>query len=439
MKRYYIHKLGCPKNDVDAECISGYLRNLGYQKTDTADDAELLIVNTCGFIQDAKEESIDAIMKSLKIKRKNEKSRVIVTGCLAQRYANDLAGDIPEIDGILGLDNIIQIQDILESKDAKIAVSENNLRKYREFDIERELDANQVFAYLKISDGCDNRCAYCSIPDIRGRFRSRQMENILDEARYLLDHSKKEIILVSQESTAYGLDLYGKQSLIALLDRLSALNGEFWIRIMYLHPGRLTSELIDYMIDNPRICNYFDLPLQHCNDEILQAMGRKTTRSAIEKLIGEIRGKSARSAIRTNFIVGFPGETGMQFKELCSFVEEIEFDRLGAFVYSREENTKAANMPEQVKRIIREKRYHRLMEIQREIAFTLNEKDVGERFEVIVDRVNIEEGYSMARTRLDAPEIDREVKLGFTDLRPGEFIPININGYDGYDLLGTRE
>ncbi|MFH1701540.1 MAG: 30S ribosomal protein S12 methylthiotransferase RimO [Candidatus Zixiibacteriota bacterium] len=439
MKRYYIHKLGCPKNDVDAEYLSGYLGNLGFQKTDDADDADYIIVNTCAFIRDAKEESIDSILHLIKIKDRKKDSRVIVTGCLAQRYSHDLVKDIPEIDGVLGLDNITQIRDLMDNKDAKIAIAENNSREYREFQIDRELDPNQVFGYLKISDGCNNRCAYCSIPDIRGRFRSRKMENILNEARYLINHGKKEIILVSQECTAYGLDLYGRQCLSSLLDGLSGLDGDFWIRIMYLHPGRLTSDLIDYIIDNPKICNYFDLPLQHCSDDILRAMGRKTTRSSIEKLISKIRQKKMRSAIRTNFIVGFPGETEKQFEELCSFIEEIEFDRLGAFVYSREENTKAADMPNQVEHKTKDERYHHLMEIQREIALTRNENDIGERFEGIIDRVNFEEGYSIARTRFDAPEIDQEVNLKNIDLRPGEFIPIIITGYDGYDLLGTRE
>jgi ribosomal protein S12 methylthiotransferase len=439
MKTYYIHRLGCPKNDVDAEYIAGFLRQQNIDPAASPEDADLLIVNSCAFIQPAKEESIDAVLSLAKLKENAKGKRLVITGCLSQRYAEELARDIPELDGIFGLDDFTDIAKLLGDHKSPIVSRHENLRTYRDYNFPREIMASEPFAYIKISDGCDNRCSYCAIPDIRGHFRSRPIETICREAEFLLDQGKKELILVSQESTAYGRDLYGKPRLIGILDEISKLGGDFWLRIMYLHPARLSEDLIDYMIDNRRICNYFDLPLQHINDELLQAMGRKVTRHRIGEILERIRSAESRAAVRTNFIVGFPGETEEQFEELCRYVEERRFDRLGAFVYSAEEGTPAAEMPDQITEESRERRYHRLMEIQQQIAFENNDNDVGQRFEVLIDEVDTDNGHAIGRTRFDAPEIDQNVRLDGTDMTPGDRVLARVTGSDGYDLLGERE
>ena len=438
MKTFYIHKLGCPKNDVDADYIAGYLKNKGLTQETIPENADILIVNSCGFIQSAKEESVDAVLDLARLKKNGDK-KLIITGCLSQRYAGELAKEIPELDGIFGLDSFTEIVGILGEGNGQRVVQQQNPLQYREFDFERVVETNQVFAYLKISDGCDNRCAYCAIPDIRGQFRSRPIEKIVAEARFLLASGKRELILVSQESTAYGRDIYGKRRLFDLLDELSGLKDDFWLRIMYLHPARLDRELVDYIIDNERICNYFDLPLQHINSQLLASMGRQIDRKGIVELLEYIRSRRERSVIRTNFITGYPGETEAMFEELCDFIREFKFDRLGAFAFSPEEGTRAEGLPNQVKELERERRYHKVMEIQRDIAFDKNEDDVGKSFEVIVDNIDREKHQSCARTRFDAPDIDQIVRLPFADCVPGDILSAKITGCDGYDLFGARE
>lgn len=439
MKSFYLHKLGCPKNDVDAEYIAGFLRGQRLKAVDSPEEADILIVNTCGFIQPAKEESIEAILDLAQIKEKYGDKKLIVTGCLSQRYADDLAADISEIDGIFGIENFTDIGKLLYSEQEKIISRTTMDQVYREYDFNRAVDDDQPFAYLKISEGCDNRCSYCAIPDIRGKFRSRTIEKIVSEAEFLLKSGKKELILVSQECTAYGREIYGGRQLTSLLEALSGLDGEFWLRIMYMHPARLDTELIDYMIDNERICNYFDLPLQHIDDSLLKSMGRQVTRAKITDLLAYIRSRKGRTVIRTNFILGYPGETEEKFKELCWFIREQEFDRLGAFVFSPEEGTRAAELSGQIDDETRERRYHKIMEIQRDIAFDKNEEDVGNIFDVLVDTVDRENNQAVARTMFDAPEIDQIVRLDFADLQPGDIVRVKIIGYDGYDLLGARE
>ncbi len=439
MKSFYLHKLGCPKNDVDAEYIAGYLKDKNLIQADDPDDADILIVNTCGFIRPAKEESIEAILDLAQIKEKYADKKLIVTGCLSQRYSTDLANDIPEVDGIFGIDNFTDIESLLQNDSKRIISGPIRATKYREYDFTRAVDSLQPFAYLKISEGCDNRCSYCAIPDIRGQFRSRTIEKIVEEASFLLASGKKELVLVSQESTAYGRDLYGKRSLLPLLGALSALEGDFWLRTMYMHPARLEKEHIDYMIDNERICNYFDLPLQHIDDSLLKSMGRQVNREQITDLISYIRSRKKRAVIRTNFILGYPGETEEMFEDVCRYIQENEFDRLGAFVFSPEDGTKAAGLDGQIDDLEREKRYHKIMEIQRDIAFDKNEGDIGKIYTVIVDSVDLENNRAVARTRFDAPEIDQIVRLDFADINPGDFIRVKITGYDGYDLFGARE
>lgn len=439
MKTFYIHRLGCPKNDVDAEFIAGFLKRQNLDPAPTPEAADLLIVNSCAFIQPAKEESIQAALSLAKLKEKAGGKKLVITGCLSQRYAEELARDMPEVDGIFGLDDFTEMAGLIDGSATPVVSRRKNPVTYQDYEFPREVSAEETFAYIKISDGCDNRCSYCAIPDIRGDFRSRSIESVCREAEFLLDRGKKELILVSQESTAYGRDLYGKPRLIELLKAISGLSGEFWLRIMYLHPARLTEELIDYMIDNRLVCNYFDLPMQHINDKLLQAMGRKVTRRRIDRILDKIRAAGSRAAVRTNFIVGFPGETEAQFEELCRYIERQRFERLGAFVYSAEEGTAAAAMPNQVAEEVRESRYHRLMELQQQIAFENNDEETGRRYEVLIDEVDTEKGLALGRTRFDAPEIDQNVRLSGTDTAPGDFVWAKITGSDGYDLLGERE
>ncbi|MDD4052893.1 MAG: MiaB/RimO family radical SAM methylthiotransferase, partial [candidate division Zixibacteria bacterium] len=292
--------------------------------------------------------------------------------------------------------------------------------------------------YIKIADGCNNRCSYCAIPDIRGQYRSRTLEAIENEARRLLDQGKRELILVSQEATVYGCDLYGKGMLIPLLDRLSALNGTFWLRIMYLHPARLSRELIDYMVDNPAVCSYFDVPLQHCRERILRLMNRTAPSGQIEEILDYIRSRPKRTAVRTALIVGFPGETEADFEALCRFVEQYRFERLGAFAYSAEEGTLAADMDGAVSEKVKQERLDRLMLLQQDIAFENNCADIGRRLEVLVDGVDLDGGFSLARSRFDAPEIDQNVRLDFADVERGQFVNVAVTGSDGYDLTAGK-
>ncbi len=437
MKRFYLHRLGCPKNDVDAEYIAGFLQSLDMEETDDPGQAELLIVNSCGFIEPAKEESIDAVLSLAELKGRSDGRKLVITGCLSQRYTEQLRADIPELDGIIGLNDIEQLREIVRGRRGVIASSPHT-RSYNEYEFSRAIRTEEAFAYIKISDGCDNRCTYCAIPDIRGPFRSRQADDICREAEFLLEQGKRELILVSQESTAYGRDLQGEPQLIPLLERLCALGTGFWLRVMYMHPVRLDKELIDYIIDNRTICSYFDVPLQHINDEMLRGMGRRVNRRRIEETVEMIRNAGSRSAIRTNFIVGFPGETEDRFEELYRFVEKTRFDRLGAFEYSAEEGTAAADLGDRVDEETRGWRYHRLMERQQQIAFERNREEVGRTYDILVDAVDGDTGEPQGRTRFDAPEIDQTVRLGAGSAKPGEIIPVVITGADGYDLLGER-
>jgi len=439
MRRFYLHRLGCPKNDVDAEYIAGFLRSLDMAETDNPERADVLIVNSCGFIQPAKEESIEAVLALAELKKRSDGKKLVITGCLSQRYADQLREDIPELDGIIGLNDIERLEELARGTQSRVIARSPNPRRYGENDFTRAVSSDEPFAYIKISDGCDNRCSYCAIPDIRGPFRSRRAADICREAEFLLDEGKRELILVSQESTAYGRDLYGKPQLIPLLERLSAIGGDYWLRIMYMHPARLDRELVDYIIDNRSISNYFDIPLQHVSDDILRAMGRRVNRRRIEEIVDTIRSARERSAIRTNFIVGFPGETEAHFEELYRFVEEKRFDRMGAFEYSAEEGTGAADYGDQVDNETRSRRYHRLMDRQQQIAFERNHSEIGREYDVIVDAIDEDTGEVWGRTRFDAPDIDQRVKLETDGVKPGDVIRAVITGCDGYDLLGERE
>jgi ribosomal protein S12 methylthiotransferase len=438
MRRFYLYRLGCPKNDADAEIIAGFLSSRGMLRVDDPEAADLLIVNTCGFIQPAKEESIAAIFEMARHKTVGDGRKLVVTGCLSQRYANDLKTQMPEVDGIFGIHDFTAIPDVFDPARGSIVSCRAVSTVYPEYDFPRQTYPDEVFAYLKIADGCDNRCSYCAIPDIRGPYRSRAMETIEQEARYLLDQGKRELILVSQEATGYGRDRYGRAMLLPLLERLTSLPGPFWLRVMYLHPARLTRELIDYMVDNPVICSYFDVPLQHCRERILRLMNRAVTTGQIEEVLGYIRSRSREAAIRTGFIVGFPGESEDDFEELCRFVTRHRFERMGAFAYSAEDGTPAAGLIGEVSEEVKQQRLDRLMVLQQEMAFANNESAVGRRLDVLIDAVDREQGLTLARSRFDAPEIDQTVRLEGTEFERGQFAAVVITGTDGYDLTAGK-
>lgn len=438
MKSFFIRRLGCPKNDVDADYIAGFLASKGWREVKHPEQADVLIVNSCGFIESAKEESIEAIFTLAQLKEASPSKKLILTGCLSQRYARELEWQIPELDGIFGIENVTAITKLL-SKEKLVSVSPVDHRhRYLRYNCNRSINRQEPFAYLKISDGCNNRCSYCAIPDIRGPLRSRSMTAIVDEARYLLDSGKRELILVSQEATAYGKDLYGSPRLLPLLERLTKIAGTAWIRVMYLHPARLEKGHIDYMVDNPAICAYFDLPLQHIDDRILGRMRRRVGRQRIEEVLDYIRNREAKTAIRTTFIAGFPGEDTEAFEKLYCFVEKWRFERMGSFAYSQEEGTPAATLRQQVGEMTKQRRLDKLMVLQQSIAFENNLAAIGSRMEVLVDTVDADGGIAIGRSRFDAPEIDQTVRFSSTDVKPGDFVTVTIDGVDGYDLLGER-
>jgi ribosomal protein S12 methylthiotransferase len=436
--KVYVHRLGCPKNDVDADYIMARLAADGHEPVASPDLAESIIVNTCGFIQSAKQESINEIIRLGRLKKDGRLKRLYVAGCLAQRYGDELIKEMHEIDGAFGLGQIDGIARALKAgskSDRSDSVASNQLKylSYRE----RFVADGYPYAYLKISDGCARACSYCAIPSIRGLYRSRPLEDIVREAEFLIQHGKKELILVSQEATMYGHDLRDGSNIISLLRALEKVQGLSWIRLMYLHPANLDSELIEYMLSGSKTLPYFDLPLQHINTDILKAMRRQVARPETEGLVKSIRLKSKAAVLRTTFIVGFPGETRRKFDELREFVLEYQFDRMGVFAYSVEEGTQAAEFDHQVSERVKQERLEELMLTQQEIAFARNREVIGQTVEVMIDTVG-ELSSAIGRTRADCPEIDQEVSVTGPGLSVGDIVKVAIEGADGYDLVGTQ-
>lgn len=432
--------LGCPKNLVDSEVMLGMLREANYHITTKEADAEVLIVNTCGFIQAAKEESIRHIFELARYKEKGKCRALIVTGCLAQRYHQELMEEIPEIDAMVGPGHISEIVTVVDNAlghRQRSSHINDPLYIYDEH-APRLLSTPAHTAYVKIAEGCDNRCAYCAIPDIRGRFRSRTMESIGAEVKRLVGNGAKEIILIAQDTTRYGLDLYGEYRLAALVRKLGPTPGLQWIRLLYCYPNRFTQDLIKAIAETPNVCKYIDLPLQHAADDILRAMRRPVTKQQARELIESLRREIPEIVIRTSFIVGFPGETEEHFQELLDFMAEMKFDRAGVFTYSQEEGTPAAEMQNQVHGRIKQERYHRAMTLQREISLAQNRKRIGQELEVLVEEaVDPGKGVYAGRSTFDAPEIDGTVEL--TSPRPlviGEIVKVKINRALEYDLMG---
>ena len=433
--------LGCDKNLVDSEMMLGLLSEKGYGFTDDEAEADIVVVNTCCFINDAKEESINTILEMAELRKSGDIKALIVAGCLAQRYREEIQEEIPEVDAIIGTTAIDAIVDTLD--EFFRGEKENH---YRNLDAKPLTDTKRIvttgghYAYLKIAEGCNKHCTYCIIPKIRGNYRSVPMESLVKEAEVLAENGVKELILVAQETTIYGTDLYGKKMLPELLRRLCKIAGIYWIRILYCYPEEIDDELIQVMKEEKKICHYLDLPIQHGCDTILKRMGRRTSRQELEEIIGKLRKEIPDICIRTTLITGFPGETEEDHEELMSFVDEMEFDRLGVFTYSQEEDTPAAAMPNQIPEEVKADRQAQLMELQQEIAFDAAQSMTGKVIYAMIEGKVADENAYVARTYKDAPNVDGFLFVNTgKELMTGDFVKVRITGSYEYDLIGELE
>ena len=431
--------LGCPKNLVDTETMLGLLTSEKYEITNKEKFADIIIINTCGFIEAAKTESIETIIEMAKYKTEGNCKLLIVTGCLAQRYKDEIIKEIPEVDCVVGTGKYHEIVNIIDksiSREGKI-VECGCLNTELDQSFTRLLTTPSYTAYLKIADGCDNCCTYCIIPKLRGKYRSRKIETIINEAEKLALNGVKELILIAQDTTNYGIDLYGSYMLPYLLKELCKIEAIKWIRVHYCYPERVSDELIDVISREEKICNYFDIPIQHINDSILKKMGRKVNRKQITGLINKIRERIPDAVLRTSLIVGFPGETDSQFNELLNFVREIKFDRVGIFGYSREESTSAYNFDNQVKKSIIDKRYNKTMSLQENISQEINRCKLFKVYNVLVEGHNPKLGMYYGRTYADSPDIDCMVFFtSAKNLKAGDFVSVTIKDTRNYDLIG---
>ncbi len=430
--------LGCDKNLVDTENMLGILSRDGHTFTDDEQEAEAVIVNTCCFIGDAKEESIQTILEMAELKESGNCRALIVTGCLAERYRQEILKEIPEVDGILGTASWDEISQVLkESGTEKKPVCFEPVDRLPESYGKRILTTGGHYAFLKIAEGCDKFCTYCIIPSLRGRYRSVPMERLLREAESLAEQGVRELILVAQETTLYGVDLYGKKMLPELLHRLAAISGIYWIRIQYCYPEEITDELIEAIKTEEKVCHYLDIPIQHASDRILKRMGRKTDQASIRQMVEKLRREIPDIALRTTLISGFPGETQKDHQELMEFVDEMEFERLGVFAYSAEEDTPAAEFPDQIPDELKEKRRDEVMELQQEIAFIKSESMVGRVLDVMIEGKVADEPAYVARTYMDAPGVDGYLFVNSDELfMSGDFVRVQVIGAAEYDLIG---
>ena len=430
--------LGCDKNLVDSEVMLGLLNAKGYQMVDDEMEADIIIVNTCCFIHDAKEESIQTILEMAQYKTDGRLKVLVVTGCLAQRYQQEILDEIPEVDAVLGTTSYDKIVEAVEEALAgKGHVEVEDIDALPLVDTRRLVTTGGHFAYLKIAEGCDKHCTYCIIPKIRGNFRSVPMERLIKEAGELAGQGVKELILVAQETTLYGKDLYGEKSLHRLLRELCKISGIRWIRILYCYPEEIDENLIQVMKEEKKICHYLDLPIQHANDDILKRMGRRTSKKQLEEIIGKLRREIPDIALRTTLITGFPGETKEQHEELMEFVDEMEFDRLGVFTYSPEEDTPAADMPDQVPEEVKEERQAEIMELQQEIVFDQAEAMIGREVLVMIEGKVADENAYVGRTYKDAPNVDGLIFINTeAELMSGDFAKVKVTGALEYDLIG---
>ncbi len=438
MKKIYVESLGCSKNLVDSENMIGILSSKGYNVTEFADKADYIIINTCSFINDAKEESINTIVEAAKLKNDSKKKiKIIVTGCLAQRYSEELKQEIPEIDIFIGTNNFDKIDELIEKYEKeKEIICDINLEADIKEDLPRHTLTPEYYAYLKIAEGCDNCCTYCIIPKIRGKYKSRRIENIVNEAKSLAADGVKELIIIAQDTSKYGIDLYGEKKLHELIRKISEIDGIEWIRVHYLYPEDTYDELIEEFKTNKKLVKYFDIPLQHINDRILKRMNRKTNKKQITELITKIRREVNGAVIRTSLITGFPGETEEEHEDLKEFLKEYKLDRVGIFKYSREENTPAYNLPKQISDEVKDARYDELMEIQIQISYENNYKKVGNVYDVLIEEKDVENIY-VGRTYMDSIEIDGCVYVtSDEELTIGSIYKVKINDALEYDLIG---
>lgn len=437
MLKIALESLGCSKNLVDAEIMMGILNRKGYKLVGEFEEADIILVNTCGFIESAKQESIDTILDLAQLKENGNLKLLIVTGCLAQRYAKELQAEIPEIDAIVGTGSYQQIDEIIANleKENNI-VSLNDIEFAYNEDLPRYVTTPEYMAYLKIGEGCDNHCTYCIIPKLRGRYRSRKMEDIIKEAKDLASKGVKELVVIAQDTTKYGLDLYGEVKLPQLLEELAQIDGIKWIRIMYSYPESITEELVKVIKKYDNICNYFDMPIQHASNKVLKLMNRHTTKEDIKSKVEMIRKYIPDATLRTTIIVGFPGETDEDFNELVEFAKDMKFDRLGAFAYSREEDTPADKLPNHLDEDVKLQRRDQLMLVQQEISQNLNAQKINNEYEVLIEE-QIEDKVYIGRTQGDAEEIDSIVYVkSENQLEIGSFVKVKINNALEYDLMG---
>jgi ribosomal protein S12 methylthiotransferase len=437
MKLLFI-SLGCDKNLVDTEVMLGILSRGGFEFTDDETKADVIVVNTCCFINDAKEESINTLLEMAEYKKSGSCKALIAAGCLAQRYKQEIQDEIKEVDAIIGttsIDSILEaVQTSLKGERTQIF---NNIDRLPTQKTNRVVTTGGYYAHLKIAEGCDKHCTYCIIPKIRGNYRSVPMEELIDEAKALAKQGVRELILVAQETTLYGLDLYGKKTLPTLLKELCKIHGIDWIRVQYCYPEEITDELVEIIKTEPKICHYLDLPIQHANDEVLKRMGRRTNKAQLTEIIQTLRREIPDIAIRTTLISGFPGETDEQHEELMSFIDEMEFDRLGVFTYSPEEDTPAARMEEQVEEEVKEERRSALMELQQEIVFDKEDNMVGRVLTVMIEGKVIDENAYVGRTYKDAPNVDGYIFINTEqELISGDFVKVKVTGAVEYDLIG---
>jgi ribosomal protein S12 methylthiotransferase len=434
----FLTTLGCPKNLVDSETILGLLGNAGLEISKDPLSADILCLNTCAFIKEAKEESIDSILNLVKLKKQNPKKKVIVIGCLVHRYLEELKKEIPEVDNWVSLKEISALPKIIETLSPSSHLRGEGERSPGE-GFARKLLTPKHYAYLKIAEGCSNRCSYCVIPDIRGSFRSRNPDSILEEAYKLSKKGVKEINIIAQDSTNYGADISNTLNITLLLRELCKINGIKWIRLLYTHPAHITEQLINEIASQKKICKYMDMPLQHIDDAILIKMGRKITSLQIKKLINMIRNKIPGIILRTSFIVGFPGETDKQFANLLKFVKETKFQKLGVFKYSREEQTPAYKLPNQIPLKTKEKRYNEIMQAQKDISRELNRKLLGKAMEVLIEDIHDKKQNTwIGRTYMDAPDIDGVIYITGKNIKKGDIIKAKITEALDYDLIGGK-
>lgn len=428
--------LGCSKNRVDSEVLLGILRDNGYEIVPDPEEADIVFVNTCGFIESAKEESIDAIFEMAEYKKTGKLKKLFVTGCLSQRYPDELLQEIPEVDGFMGVSDYARTMEMLKkAEEGEKPVFTSDGERFLSTD--RVLTTPPYTAYIKTSDGCDNKCTYCAIPLIRGAYRSRPYDDIISECRQLVKNGVKELIFIAQDTSRYGNDFPEKTLLLPkLLKEASEIEGVEWVRVLYCYPDTVTDELLETIRDNPKICPYLDLPLQHIDDTLLKRMNRRGTSAHIKSILEKVR--SYGIFVRTTMIVGFPGETDEQFETLLDFVREFRFDRLGAFTFSPEEGTPAAEFEDQVDEDVKQMRLDQLMLLQQEISLESNKERIGKTVKVLVE--DFEDGYYIGRSPLEAPDIDGVIKID-TDLElaAGDFVTVRITDCDAYDLMGVIE